>query len=633
MNKTVFILIFFSLISNVFAVEVGESFDFPFDVTKGIKLFIDDSKSLNANSTQLSENLVELGNKEIKVNYTKSHLWFELSLENTSRKDFKGILYFDSTLSGEINLYQKINNEFVRTQVSGSSIPYYKNAVPSTVSAFKVTLLKNQTTTFRMKRVSHHRFDSKVFLSSSESFKTYRDEKFFILYFYLGAILSLLIYNFFIFTFSKDTTYLYYCVFISSISLTVLNVQGFLDYVFSGNEQPPSHTLLVFSSFTLIFAMLFTRRFLNIRIHFPKGSKAFDALILLGILHIILFLSPLYSSLGSFLGITIDLTIGIACLLMLVSGVVIYRSGEAMGKFYLLSWFFLFSGIFTWFGMYAGIFPKNIYTSYGLLWGNIMEMLVVSLGLAYRISSLEDDRQNAELRAANTEQYKNLVRVLIHDIGTPLSIITTYSSLVERKPESFENNWRDIFIKMTKAAKNISAVIEKVRAQQLSKGSSLNIKLSPVSLIELLLESEFFLENTLKKKNINLKYKLHNPNDLVLAEKVTLVNNVFNNIISNACKFSQKNSEIWINSFRKKDSIYLEITDQGIGIPENLLNEFNRTGVIVSREGTMGEPGTGYGLLLIRNYMTAYGGEFHVTSNTKKKSSGTKITLIFKQAL
>jgi len=60
----------------------------------------------------------------------------------------------------------------------------------------------------------------------------------------------------------------------------------------------------------------------------------------------------------------------------------------------------------------------------------------------------------------------------------------------------------------------------------------------------------------------------------------------------------------------------LSIRDRGAGIPRELREAFSRFGRMRSRPGTMNEEGTGFGVMLMRDFTKAMNGEFRLESRT-----------------
>lgn len=102
-----------------------------------------------------------------------------------------------------------------------------------------------------------------------------------------------------------------------------------------------------------------------------------------------------------------------------------------------------------------------------------------------------------------------------------------------------------------------------------------------------------------------------------------MVNTVFQNLITNAIKFSNLNSEISINC-EDYDGNYLHITveDNGTGISAEDIQKLLRQDQFHSTRGTMNEQGTGLGLILCKDFIEKNSGKIWIESELNK---GTKV--------
>ncbi|WP_051359663.1 PAS domain-containing sensor histidine kinase [Adhaeribacter aquaticus] len=104
---------------------------------------------------------------------------------------------------------------------------------------------------------------------------------------------------------------------------------------------------------------------------------------------------------------------------------------------------------------------------------------------------------------------------------------------------------------------------------------------------------------------------------------------VLENLISNAVKFTNKGGQVTISLKSKDQSAVLQITDNGIGIPEKLLptifNKFTRA----NRNGTERETTTGLGLYIVKLIVEKHHGKIWVES---KENEGTSFFVELKQA-
>jgi signal transduction histidine kinase len=99
---------------------------------------------------------------------------------------------------------------------------------------------------------------------------------------------------------------------------------------------------------------------------------------------------------------------------------------------------------------------------------------------------------------------------------------------------------------------------------------------------------------------------------------------VFNNLISNAIKFTPRGGKVSVNAGAAKGNLYVNIEDTGIGIP---WQDFSRIFKKYYRSaGASGFKGTGLGLTISCAIVEAHGGDIKVESTEGK---GSRFTVIF----
>ncbi len=96
---------------------------------------------------------------------------------------------------------------------------------------------------------------------------------------------------------------------------------------------------------------------------------------------------------------------------------------------------------------------------------------------------------------------------------------------------------------------------------------------------------------------------------------------VFNNLVSNAVKYSPAGGEISLRGSREDDSIIVMVSDEGIGIPpearEMVFERFYR----VDNSDRRAIGGTGLGLALVKEIVVAHGGSVWVESEVGRGST------------
>ncbi len=102
-----------------------------------------------------------------------------------------------------------------------------------------------------------------------------------------------------------------------------------------------------------------------------------------------------------------------------------------------------------------------------------------------------------------------------------------------------------------------------------------------------------------------------------------MLSSVLRNLISNAIKFSHPGGVVEIKSLQDDSSGFVKfvIIDQGIGMSEEVKTNLFKIGLNASIPGTMGEQGTGLGLMLCKEFVEKHNGKIWIESNPNEGSS------------
>jgi len=176
-------------------------------------------------------------------------------------------------------------------------------------------------------------------------------------------------------------------------------------------------------------------------------------------------------------------------------------------------------------------------------------------------------------------------------------------------------------------ALRLNSLIQQIIGFERFDGSmNTNLIISQVEFIEFARGIFSVYEEAFKEKGLTTAF-ISEPDAVLVNIDVLKVESVLNNLISNACKFSNEGGSITLEiSLAKKNDhqLIIKITDTGIGIPsEDLLYVFDR--FFQSRKTSNDKVGSGIGLYLVKNYVELHNGTIQITSEEDK---GTGITIM-----
>lgn len=239
---------------------------------------------------------------------------------------------------------------------------------------------------------------------------------------------------------------------------------------------------------------------------------------------------------------------------------------------------------------------------------------------------LQLKRQKDETEQMAVEQ-KELVQVMCHDITGPVSASMNLLEMTRDDPEMLQEVVGDVIEALAKV-NDMTDLVRKMRS--LDEGK-MKWELSPIPLKSALDDSLSVLRQRLKDKRITLRLEIDEKVS-VLAEKVSLVNSVISNLLTNAIKFSPLEGVLEVSASLDGEQVVLQIRDHGIGMPESIRKNLFNINVPTSRPGTQNEPGTGFGMPLVKKFIAAYGGSIEITSkdiDEHPDDSGTCVKLTF----
>jgi two-component system sensor histidine kinase/response regulator len=112
------------------------------------------------------------------------------------------------------------------------------------------------------------------------------------------------------------------------------------------------------------------------------------------------------------------------------------------------------------------------------------------------------------------------------------------------------------------------------------------------------------------------------PGTVAFADK-SLLTIIIRNLVSNAIKFTPAKGTVSILAQTEGDKVHISVSDTGIGIKPEILEQFREEGQLTSSMGTDKEIGTGLGLQLVSDLVTKNHGILKVESSPDKGSTFT----------
>lgn len=231
------------------------------------------------------------------------------------------------------------------------------------------------------------------------------------------------------------------------------------------------------------------------------------------------------------------------------------------------------------------------------------------------IYDITKDQKHEQMR-------KDFVANVSHELRTPLTTIKSYIEALEDgaiKDEKVAANFINVANQETdRMVRLVNDLLMLSRIED----EAFQPDLSQVSLSGLIEDVVDRFSIKFREKNISIQVECAD-NLVPIYVDADKIDQVLNNLIYNAIKYTDQNGEIKINCYQRADKQYVEISDNGVGIPQEdlsrLFERFYRVDKARSRE--LG--GTGLGLAITYEIIKAHQGTITVESEIDK---GTKFT-------
>jgi signal transduction histidine kinase len=246
----------------------------------------------------------------------------------------------------------------------------------------------------------------------------------------------------------------------------------------------------------------------------------------------------------------------------------------------------------------------------GLLLIILLISLVFEFTMTNALKEVESKNETIAYQAAKledlVEEKDYIIRILSHDLRSPLANITGLVELmrIEQSPEERNANLEMI----TRAANNANNLVKRVLEMDASDQKDVKTELSSLYIVEIIEAVMHDSQKIASEKNIQLHMHDNSTNKTVLADR-TCLTQVFQNLISNAIKFSVTNSQVQAVLTNNNGSVQVRIIDEGPGIkPEEESKLFKKFSKLSARP-TAGESSAGLGLSLVKRYAELTGGK------------------------
>ncbi|MEQ8477965.1 tetratricopeptide repeat-containing sensor histidine kinase [Fulvivirga sp.] len=231
-------------------------------------------------------------------------------------------------------------------------------------------------------------------------------------------------------------------------------------------------------------------------------------------------------------------------------------------------------------------------------------------------------KRNDDLAQLNQEK-DILMNIVAHDLKSPFNRIRGISELLKLSGLNEEqSNYNNLLQEISVSGINLIRDLLDVNSFEDDSRKKDNTK---VDACDLILEKAKYFYADAKSKNIEIVTEISDAHAYLFTDQVYL-SRILDNLVSNAIKFSNRDSKVVLGAVKSDGKIQIYIEDSGPGFRDedkkNLYKKFTK----LSAQPTAGESSNGLGLAIVKTLVDRLGGEILLESEARK---GSKFTLYF----
>ena len=558
------ILIVFFMVSALFA---GENLSVEFFEDKTHNLTVQDMSKYSSDFQIL---------KKTKFGFTSSAIWLKISLKNDGNTDTKRVLEFQDNRLDRIEIYK--GTEPIST--IGDLFPFNDREIKAPSATFFLQVKAKSSETYYVRITNKSSINLLYKIYTPDDYEEHISFTFMFYAFYFGAMVIMILYNFMLYVFIKERVFLEYIVYHTLLIGVMLYFNGFMitSYFPDSANMNLGNVPIALSSLTTLMATQFARSYLSTRVNVPKMDKGL--LFLMG-LNLVSSVLNLFESVYVFNVISSYGIMVVQSLFLFYVALYLVLKKNQSAKFYFLGWGIMLLAVIMVSLMSFGLVPRMPITSHLFQIASLFELLLLSMGLAFRYNLQHKiiAEQKQELYSINqtlentislrTEELRKevaqtkvllkdrdiLFKELYHRVKNNLQMMVSILSMQKRRVKG--EHTKEILDDVTGRIKSLALIHEKLQTS--NELDSINMQEYLVPLLDGIKKSYEInaLELDVKVEDVSMN-----------IDKVTSIGLVVNELANNSFKHAFKDvkfPKIELSLYEKNGEYHLLYSDNGLG--------------------------------------------------------------------
>ncbi len=320
---------------------------------------------------------------------TNVNYWIRVPVRHTTTTQRIWLIEFYDQTIDEIEAHIPVDGGY-REVIMGDSYPFHNRLFRHKNFETLINMNSDEVKYYYFKVRSHEFADIRIAFRSANRFVYYALNEYFLFGTFYGMIIIISLYNFLIFLAIREIKNIYYIFYILSVAAYAMSLDGVgFQYLWPNHPEWNNYATGIALYSLIVWALVFTRRFLSTRANAPLLDKALQLMI---VARTIQFLVELIFFPGYLIYRNHDI---IPLSLIFFTSIVVWRNGYLPARFFVVAYGLLFTGFFLRSMVYFNVLRFTTLSHYSLHISFVLEMLFLTMALGDRVRILKDNRDRA----------------------------------------------------------------------------------------------------------------------------------------------------------------------------------------------------------------------------------------------
>lgn len=365
-------------------------------IGQGVEYFEDPDSRHTLESIQQASLEWRINEQDVfSQGYSDSDWWLRFNLRNEGQSQTFYLEVAYSVLD-YLDIYVLRDGQPASSHLMGDKRPFAERPLYHRQFLTPLALKQQETVTIYIRVQSSSSVQVPITVSDPERFRELDISATLVHGIYLGGMLIIAIYNLLVYLALRDKSYLYYVAYVSSMMMFLASMNGWtFQYLWPESTWWNDTAILVFLNGVVLFGLLFATHFLGLKAlgkHFNLIRKTWIGVSLLFMLS--------YAFVPYSIAIRYSIPFAaLTCFFVLCMGFYALKRGQKSALIYIISWAGIVIGGVLLALNKMQLVPRNVFTDQAIQFGSLLEVMLLSFGLAQRINHEKARRIQAQENA------------------------------------------------------------------------------------------------------------------------------------------------------------------------------------------------------------------------------------------